>query len=273
MVNDFEIVTGRIDVFLDTNILIGLFDNLENFDNLHRFSKVHFCTFEKCVYEYFIKYKKLLWDKNFLIDCLNNKIFEDKIRLKMKNIVLVAANSKYYTKESLITAIKNKSDIKGRKQFFYAITKEKVYQEDEEYINLYDRFCNSNLLEDDSWFLFLFYKSINYQLSNIRSKIYDTVNVFLYEQVFTPINTIEFFRDIISNSTINSNDLEIITACIANFCNLFLTSDKDLLLEIVTIGVSSSTKFMYINPNSNVPLVEQIEKTLTDYMNEYNIGI
>ena len=71
---------NSIKVFLDTNILIKILDSsnylacLETIRDLQKQQKIKFYTFEKCIYEYFNGYEKLLIHMSFAAFCTNNRL-------------------------------------------------------------------------------------------------------------------------------------------------------------------------------------------------------
>lgn len=254
----------KIDVFVDTNLIDYIITNFETFED------IRFCTFEKCVYEYFNGSKRLFWDIIFLKNCINGKKCENNImKTNTRDIIIKACTSKYFSKKDLLSLL-GPSNIKGRLKYFYGITKEEIYQEDEVFVELKKNYCVEPNIEGDT-ILYLFYKNINYQFLILEKSINQFFKIYLYEEVFSPFNTANFLRDMLFEGSINVRDLEMVMACICNNCNIFITSDEKLIHEVLTIGMNHLTQFIFIDPKSEGSAIEKIHSSIENYRLIYDL--
>ncbi len=228
-------------VFFDTNVLVGIIDNNIKLPNGH-----DYFTFEKCVYEIKNGYKARLYDSNFinilLSAMLSNDSFELKpIDRKMLDYFLKRFSQSHYSEKQIIEIKKALNEY--RLKFVYGIASEY------EFIELPEN-DRVGLLKDLFKQMKILLRTI---LTDIDYKIKEhKINELLYEQIFGLDLSMSTFREILDESLINTKDLEIVFASLKMNCHLFISSDLPLINETLTLGLSHTTSFEYLNPDSNI---------------------
>jgi len=228
-------------VFFDTNVLVGIIDN-----NVKLSTEHDYFTFEKCVYEIKNGYKARLYDSAFLNILLSAQTNNDFSVLKpidrtiLDNFIPIISKDNYSEKQLIEI---RKSLNKYLLKFEYGIASEY------EFIDLPEN-DSIGLLKN----LFKQFKILlRTILTDIDFKIKEhEIKVLLYEQIFGLDLAMSNFREILDDSLINTKDLEIVFAALKANCNLFISSDLQLIKETMTLGLNHTTSFEYLNPDKKI---------------------
>jgi hypothetical protein len=254
-----------INIFIDTNLLILLC----NVGDEAELDNAEFFAFEKSIYEYTNKFKQLIWNRTFLINCLNNKpinnldISANYIE-ELKRIVIRAGTSAYFSKNELITALKRAYELR----FGFAIAKEQIYQSDEEYTNLYKKYSFDSVPCDEG-ILHLFFKNLNIGfegfIKRINDLIYNKVQILFYEEIFANSHLAFEIREIMNDTCLPSSDLEIVLASLYSGCSLFLSRDAKLIQSCRGLGLAAPIKFIHIDKTTDSEVINEMKGLIELY--------
>ncbi len=238
-------------IFLDTNALVSLVNDFASFP-----SGYHFCTFEKCVYEFGNGVKTKLFNQQFVVSCLTKiassisqsetekNTYEDKIakRLITSTLKILKLHNEGICR--LIDAVK-RFDL--RYEFGTA---------EELPISARAEFLVNSSGDKEVLLLKLFYgvlkpKLIGALLQIERDLQQLGIDIILYEQVFCDPNNMLDFRMLLKDAFLPAEDLEIVFSAISSNCSVFVTNDgktkpKGILQDSRTLGLNTIIEFVGI---------------------------
>jgi hypothetical protein len=231
-----------VEIFLDTNLLIALIEKLNiNLPNEHEYY-----TFEKCIYEFKNGIKRKFVSPDFILETLKNH--KDQVTIQNNNDSTNRI-AKSIIQDVLYVLQYNENEIVNLKEAIkqYNLYYELGIAEEYEFVEI-ERISDMGLMKNFFKQTKIFLRKYYYNIAgHISSK---NINVIWFEQVFGNSYEMLRFRELLDSSFINPKDLEIVYAALFHGCTIFLTSDKPLIKECLSLGLNHSTAFVYINPEN-----------------------
>ncbi|MBL7978061.1 MAG: hypothetical protein JNN12_06950 [Bacteroidetes Order II. Incertae sedis bacterium] len=241
-------------IFLDTNLLIALIEKT----NINLPIEHEYYTFEKCIYEFKSGIKRKFVSPDFILD--NLKAHKSQKNILDKND---ATNriAKYIMQNVLQTLQYNENELINLRNAIkrYNLYYEFGIAEEYEYVEI-ERDSDIGLMKNFFKQVKLYLRNYSYDIESDISS--NKINVILFDQVFGNSYEILNFREILDTCFINPKDLEIVYTALSFYCKIFLTSDKPLVKECLSLGLNHCTNFVYINP-------ENIESEILNILSEY----
>jgi hypothetical protein len=241
-------------VFLDTNAIVSLLNDPESFP---RPAGYDFCTFEKCVYEFGNGVKTKLFNQQFVVDCLSATIEpptegENKVSAYAEKAAEGLIESTLKALELQNGEIRCLIDAAKRFDLRYEFG---TAEESPELSVRLETFVEDS---DDSGLFLLkrFYSLLKSKLRAALSQIEHELEqlgleIIYYEQIFCRNRNMLDFRMLLKDSSLPTEDLEIVFSAISQGCSVFVTDDgkakrKGILQDNRTLGLNFAIEFVGI---------------------------
>ena len=247
-----------IKVFLDTNTLISFFNsNIFELEVFRGNCDIEFVTFEKCIYEWKNGIKRHLINIDFLISTIkgdfSNNDYESSVA---KSIIYRAIDNLGIDCEEINQMVVTLKEIDLG--FEFGIASEGIYLTCKEMEERFKRWvCSEDINKKGLLRVKQFYKIVIQELKG-EFRIFDNwlqsnnIKVIHYEEVFMNPHNIIRFRQILNDSYLPTEDLEIIFAGLSSFCGIFLTNDLKIIKRSRTLGLNHIMQFVRVEDFTDV---------------------
>ncbi|MCL6591845.1 MAG: hypothetical protein K6U80_18085 [Firmicutes bacterium] len=239
-----------IKVFLDTNTLIGFFNSNE-IEKYKKGYSVEFVTFEKCLYEWKNGIKRYFINSDFLVSVIKGDFSHDTYESYVAISIICRVMDKLdIDVEEINQLVDTLKKIDLGFEFGMALEGENFACEEleerfERWVRHKDK-NNKGILRVKQ-----FFKCVIQELKG-EFRIFDnwlksnSIKVILYEEVFTDLQNVMKFRQILNDSYLPTEDLEIIFSGLSSFCSIFLTNDLKIIKRSRTLGLNHLMQFVRV---------------------------